>query len=105
MASSARYCAAVSRPPGADHQLMDLVEPLLLALGRAVAVVALIDAVEFKQVVAVLVESRLAVRQAFGEAAAQRPAVLLEQLDLGNLPANRHRMSPVRNGKFHSICD
>jgi len=39
---------------------VDLVEAALLALGRAVAIVALIDAVEFKEVVAVLVEGRRA---------------------------------------------
>jgi hypothetical protein len=64
--------------------LPDLVIAPLLALRRAVAVVALIDAVEFEKGVALFVERRGGFAEIAGDMPAKLPALLLDRLGLRN---------------------
>src|SRR5262249_33834872 len=74
----------------ADHELGALLLAGLLELGRAVTVVALVDAVELEEVVAVLVERRAGrVGEPGGQRATQRAALPLHLFDLG-VPSDRH---------------
>ncbi len=68
--------------PHPHHELPDLVVAALFALGGAVAVITLIDAVEFQQAVTGFVERRRGVGEILGELAAQLPALLLDRLGL-----------------------
>ena len=83
-------CRVVTRsePPArnadAHHELPDLVIAALLALGGAVAVVPLINAVKFQEAVAGFVERSGGVGEILGEIAAQLPALLLDRLGLGD---------------------
>ncbi len=76
------------------HELPHLVVAALLALGRAVAVVALIDAVKLEQAVAGIVERRLAAGEIARQVASQLPALLLDCLCLGNAVGASHACPP-----------
>ena len=73
-------------PPAGDadahHELPHLAFAALLQFGRAVAIISLIDAVEFEQRVTLLVERVFGVDEVAGEVAAQMPALLLDRLGL-----------------------
>src|SRR5258708_26231370 len=73
-----------ARDAGADHELPDLVLAALLAFGRAVSVVSLIDPMEFEERVALLVERRRRVPEVAGDMTAQLTALLLDRLGFGN---------------------
>ena len=73
-----------ARDADAHHELPDLVIAALLALGRAVAVVTLVDAVEFEERIALLVERRAGVGEIARDVPAQLPALLLDRLGLRN---------------------
>ena len=83
-----------------DHELPDLVVAALLALGRAVAIIALVDAVKFEQRIAFLVERDAGVRQVAGDVAAQVAALLLDRLGFGNI----FDLSHVALGCEAGIC-
>ena len=68
----------------AHHELPDLVVAALLALGRAVAVVTLVDAVEFEERIALLVERGAGVGEIARDVPAQLPALLFDRLGLRN---------------------
>ena len=65
---------------GAYHELPDLVLAALLEFGGAISVVALIDAVEFEERVALLVEWRAGVGEVAGDVTTQLAALLLDRL-------------------------
>ncbi len=65
--------------PHPDHELPYLAFAALFQFGRAVAVVALIDPVEFEQRVPLLVERGGGFRQVAGNVAAQLAALLLDR--------------------------
>jgi hypothetical protein len=66
----------------ADHELPEFVVAALLALGRAVAVVTLVDAVELEERIAFLVERHRGVGEVAGNVPAQLPALLLDRFRL-----------------------
>ena len=82
-----------ARDADAHHELPELVVAALLALGGAVAVVALIDAVEFQQAVAGIVERRRGVGEIARQIAAQLAALLLDGLGLREVVDGAHRRS------------
>src|SRR5207248_9667232 len=71
---------AAARDAHTHHELPYLVVAALLAFGGAVAVVALIDAVEFEEAVARVVERRRCIGEIARKIAAQLPALLLDRL-------------------------
>ena len=73
-----------ARDAHADHELPDLVVAALLALGGAVAVVALVNTVEFEQRITLVVERHRRVREVARDMTAQLPALLLDRLGLRN---------------------
>src|SRR5260370_37868706 len=78
------------------HQLGLLAEALLCELRRAVAVVALIDAVELAQHGRVAAESRRSGADLFGEPPAQTVACELDLLDLRGTGVSGHGELPFR---------
>src|SRR5260370_3999598 len=79
----------------AHHQLGLLAEALLFELRRAVAVVALIDAVELEQHGRVAAEGRRARADLFGEPPAQTVACELDLLDLRGTRVSGHGKLPL----------
>src|SRR5207237_1166868 len=69
-----------ARNADAHHELPDLAVAALLALGGAVAVVTLVDAVKLEEAVAGIVERRRGVGKVPRKIAAQLPALLLDRL-------------------------
>src|SRR5262249_23681536 len=68
----------------AHHELPDLAVAALFALGGAVAVITLINTVEFEQRIALLVEGLRRVGKVLSQPAPQMAASLLDRLGLGN---------------------
>src|ERR1700739_1065650 len=66
------------------HELPDFVVTALLALGGAVAVVALVDSVEFEERVALIVERSAGIAEIAGDVPAQLTALLLDRLGIRN---------------------
>ena len=77
-----------SEPPAgdadADHELPDLVIAALLALGGAIAVVTLVNPVEFEERITLVVERHSGVREVARNVTPQLPALLLDRLGLRN---------------------
>jgi len=86
--STARYCAAVSRPPwdlAAHHEHVVLADALFLAALPGVAVFLLVAAVELEELLVVLGEVVGILGQLVGDGAAELPAVFLDVLGGGAL--------------------
>src|SRR5581483_7375597 len=78
------------------HELPDFVLAALLALGGAVAIVALIGAVEFEQAVAAVVERHRGIGEVARDGAAQLPALLLDGLGLRDVVDGVYRRAHFR---------
>src|SRR3954454_6462026 len=62
----------------AHHELPQLVVAALLALGRAVAIVPLVNPVKFEERIALVVERLCGIREVARQMPAQLPALLLD---------------------------
>ena len=88
-------CEPSAGDADAHHELPDLVIAALLALGRAVAVITLVDPVEFEERIALLVERGAGVGEIARDVPAQLPALLLDRfglrdgVDLNHIPGLR----------------
>src|SRR5271166_906661 len=87
-----------SEPPArnadAHHELPDLVLAALLTLGGAVAVVALVDAVEFEELIALVVERHSGFGEVARDVTPQLPALLLDRFGLRNGVDLNHIAAP-----------
>src|SRR5205085_11609371 len=88
---------APARNADPHHELPDLVVAALLALGGAVAVIALIDAVKFEEAVAGLVEGVRRVGEIARQMPAQLPALLLDRFGFRDCVERGHRSGSDRS--------
>jgi hypothetical protein len=89
----------------AHHQLRLLAQALLLELGGAVAVIALVDAVEFEQHGGLAAEGRRVAAELVRERAAQAMACELDLLDLGGTAITCHRQLLPRGHREDHVCE
>src|SRR5690348_279907 len=87
------------------HQLPDLVIAALLALGGTVAVVALVNSVEFEERIALFVEWGAGFGEIAGDMPAKLPALLLDRLGLRNGVDLNHIAALPKAGGNNTLLD
>src|SRR5262249_35227809 len=94
-----------ARDADAHHELPDLVLAALLALGGTVAVITLINSVEFEERIALVVEWLFGIREVAGDMSAQLAALMLDRLGLRNRVDLNHIVPPWRRDGIFAASD